>query len=210
MADKLARDRPYPGPVKPQGRRDVGRHGHQASRGRQKTPTRKRVRPTVGHLASNRVMGVRPLHSLLEIKMKRLVYRNLSVPDRFWKRVERLDNGCWRWLGRHDEDGYPLFTEHPYNGWKWSHRAQRFSYLLHYGFIPEQHETHHKCFNRGCVNPEHLEALTTADHNKITHFQECCYRGHPLSGENLLRRSDGRRACKTCKRLNYSERKRKK
>ena len=38
--------------------------------------------------------------------------------------------------------------------------------------------------------------------NEAKRNQTHCKRGHPLSGENLYRRKDGRRICKTCKKMN--------
>ena len=38
--------------------------------------------------------------------------------------------------------------------------------------------------------------------NEAKRNQTHCKRGHPLSGENLSRRKDGRRICRACKKLN--------
>lgn len=40
----------------------------------------------------------------------------------------------------------------------------RFIYESEVGEIPEGYEIDHKCRNRSCINPEHLQVLTRTDH----------------------------------------------
>ena len=40
----------------------------------------------------------------------------------------------------------------------------RFIYRAHYGEIPEGQEVHHKCGNRACCNPKHLELVCKVAH----------------------------------------------
>jgi len=75
--------------------------------------------------------------------------------------------------------------------------VHRIIYEYVYGEIPEGFEIHHKCNNPLCFNPEHLEALSQAQHfalRKRTH----CLRGHELTADNVYW-SKGKRACKKCK-----------
>lgn len=48
-------------------------------------------------------------------------------------------------------------------------KIHRHIYEQCFGEIPEGYQVHHKCNNTLCINPEHLEALSVADHNSITH-----------------------------------------
>jgi hypothetical protein len=78
-----------------------------------------------------------------------------------WRRILRhcthVDTGfttpCWIWLGRLDTDGY---GECKYNG------AKRFVHRIAYaslrGVTPAGRDVDHKCHQRACCNPEHLEA----------------------------------------------------
>lgn len=66
------------------------------------------------------------------------------------------NSGCWLWMGSVTHRGYGAFSYGRQMG------AHVFSYLWHKGEIPEGLVVHHKCAVRSCVNPDHLEAVTSS------------------------------------------------
>jgi hypothetical protein len=115
-----------------------------------------------------------------------------------WPKISKQD--CWLWTGNITPTGYGTF------GWKrqiWLVHA--LVYQLVVGQIPAGTELHHKCQNRHCCNPKHLEPLTRKEHRKTyprlpTNGNEKkthCLRGHAFTEENTIHRH-GSRICKAC------------
>lgn len=73
---------------------------------------------------------------------------------RFWQSVEKSD-GCWEWRGIRNRQGHGRFFAQ-YSGYF----AHRISFELVNGDIPEGLVIDHKCWNRACVRPDHLRAVT--------------------------------------------------
>lgn len=126
---------------------------------------------------------------------------NKSPQQRFdEKHIPVPESGCWLWIGAINPGGYGQFW---FNGKLI--QAHLFSYEQKHGQIPDGLEPDHLCRVHGCVNPDHLEAVTHQEncargdagehHRKKTH----CPQGHPYNGENLYINPDGRRECRICR-----------
>ena len=90
--------------------------------------------------------------------------------------------------------------------------AHRVAYELQVGPIPVGLQLDHLCRVRSCVNPAHLEPVTSAENTRrgLRAMKTHCPQGHPYAGENLLIRPTGQRRCRTChlagKRAGYLKR----
>lgn len=68
-------------------------------------------------------------------------------------------SGCWEWQGYIDRNGYGKVYDKKQLSW-----VHRVAYSHYVGQIPARHEVHHLCGNTICMNPDHLEAVTKAEH----------------------------------------------
>ena len=79
---------------------------------------------------------------------------NGSLEERILRQVEKTDY-CWEWTG-YKRLGYARISTKGK-----SRQAHRELYKLTYPDLDITNlHLHHKCANRGCVNPEHLEPIT--------------------------------------------------
>lgn len=127
-----------------------------------------------------------------------------TLNDRFLERFEQT-NGCWEWKSTMHHSGYGVIYKSPKQllahrvSWEYYNKT----------VIPDELEVDHICRNRKCVNPKHLRIVThkinclensespLAKHAKKTH----CPKGHPLSGDNLVKyhlEKLNQRFCKAC------------
>lgn len=128
-----------------------------------------------------------------------------SPPEvRFWRFIAQpvTVDSCWTWTGCTKAKGYGYLKVHGVKV-----RAHRFAYELLVGPIPAGLVIDHLCRNRACVNPAHLEPVTSRENTlrgqtlAAENFQKsACPQGHALAGENLRVDAAGKRQCKTCRR----------
>jgi hypothetical protein len=140
------------------------------------------------------------------------VYTRIPATQRFWNKVkfQKSPANCWLWTRCVGPQGYGIFTIQRHQ----NIRAHVFAYQEFFGPVPEGYGIHHKCQNKLCVNPKHLELLTKSEHTKI-HWTKSpgllgaaaqrakthCPHGHPYNNENLYIRKTGSRTCRICQKL---------
>lgn len=77
------------------------------------------------------------------------------IADRLWAQViPAAESGCWEWTGSRTHSGYGQLWSKERRGPVPAHRV---AYELLVGPVPEGHTLGHRCRNRICVNPAHLE-----------------------------------------------------
>jgi len=93
--------------------------------------------------------------------------RQPTTEERFWQKVRMAGSDeCWEWQGA-KLHGHGQF----YNGVGGNKIAHRVAYELLVGPIPAGAHLHHRCVNRSCVNPVHLEPIMPDAHQILTMAQ---------------------------------------
>jgi hypothetical protein len=80
-----------------------------------------------------------------------------------WREEDRgFETPCWVWTLMIGTQGYGIVAT--------KRQPRRLAHRVVYeevvGPIPAAHELHHRCENPRCVNPDHLEPVTRAEHAK--------------------------------------------
>lgn len=139
--------------------------------------------------------------------------RRETALQRFFSKVQQDANGCWMWTDAPDRDGYGHFHAD-----RKVHIAHRWAYEQFVGAIPEGLVLDHLCRTPSCVNPGHLEAVTSVENvmrgngpSAINARRQHCVKGHVFDERNTRIGRQGRRECRECARLwqiDYRKRKR--
>lgn len=131
----------------------------------------------------------------------RNVKRTGFLRDEHYRVEDRgFETPCWIWRGERNS-----YVTVRYGGGQST--GHRIAWEMAHGPIPSGSHVHHRCEVKTCVNPEHLELLTRAEHmarhaEQRTH----CRRGHPFNDANSVVTSRGARSCLACRRERHRER----
>lgn len=107
---------------------------------------------------------------------------------------------CWLWAGHKDKNGYGhLKVNHQYL------LAHRWFYQAVVGPVPADMPLDHLCRVPACINPAHLEPVTTQINvlrgigpAAINARRIRCINGHEFTVANTRWRKSGGRTCKAC------------
>ena len=124
-----------------------------------------------------------------------------AIRERLMARITPGANGCWVWTGRMATNGYGQFWDQGR-----TILAHRAAYQALRGVIPAGLELDHLCRNRGCVNPDHLEPVTSQENTRrglgacgLNARKEVCPAGHAYTPENTYTYPrTGHRRCREC------------
>lgn len=134
-----------------------------------------------------------------------------SVPEK-WKpsakarlksMIKKSPSGCWEWTGALDRYGYGK-SRITLDGVRRHTGSHRISWLIFRGDITDQElQLDHLCRNRRCVNPDHLELVTSYENylrsvpfidsgddrsrrrGRPKKVRTHCAHGHPWTSDNI-------------------------
>lgn len=128
------------------------------------------------------------------------------LEKRFWAKVEKTPS-CWPWTAG-TRNGYGRY----YRFGKME-TAHILLYKSMRGPIKKGLQLDHLCRNRSCVNPDHLEQVTSREntlrgesYQAINARKKECCRGHKFTKENTHIDKLGQRRCRKCDYLRTKKR----
>lgn len=128
----------------------------------------------------------------------------VALVERFHRKYAVHGDGCWHWVGNRNAGGYGRMTFYDGAGRRVYAYAHRLAYELLVGPIPDGLTLDHLCRVHECVNPGHLEPVTTGENTRRAgDVVTVCAAGHPYNEVNTRWRktgSGGRKACRACQR----------
>lgn len=139
-------------------------------------------------------------------------FGDTRLPRRFWDKVKIVDcalrpelGPCWEWTACLNKAGYgKLVIGSRTDKSRKSVLAHRFAYENLIGPFTKGLESDHLCHNTACVNPAHIEPVTSLEnqhrskHNNGRSARNHCPQGHPYDGKNTSIGTKGERRCRTC------------
>jgi hypothetical protein len=87
---------------------------------------------------------------------------------------------CWVWTGCLNGRGYGCVSVDGVIS-----LTHRVAFVAYKGCIPDGYHVDHRCYNRRCCNPAHLDAVTpkvNAERSRPA-LKDRCINGHPLAGD---------------------------
>jgi hypothetical protein len=107
--------------------------------------------------------------------------------QRYFEERTTITDGCWIWQGGKTAAGYAMM--YILGGRQYAHR---WAYQMFVGPIPDNCEIDHVCRNRGCVRPDHLQAVShrvncSPERSSVgwnTRAKTHCPKGHAYNEEN--------------------------
>lgn len=83
-----------------------------------------------------------------------------SLTARFWEKVDQPEQGCWEWKGAMRNNYGAIRHEGKVLS------AHRVAWILTNGHPPDDKLICHKCDNRACCRPDHLELGSPGKNNR--------------------------------------------
>ena len=122
------------------------------------------------------------------------------IIERFLSKIRILENGCWKWEGWKNRNGYGQISLKGKGI-----LTHRFIFEYYHGDINPKLTIDHLCNNTSCANPKHLKEATykenilrgnglAALNSRKTH----CKQGHEFTPENIYITPINGRSCRTC------------